>query len=1254
MALAAGGDHCLVLGVHGIVEEPPVIVEQALDRTVLAGMDATFSVVVEGDEPLSYQWRKDGVNLSGDTKPTLTIVGAQAADAGLYDVLVSNAAGAVASFPRRLWLSPGTVIAWGQGEDGEATVPEGIVDAIGVAAGGPHTLVLRADGSLLAWGRNTYGQGSVPEDLGAVTAVSAGSEFNVALHPDGTVSAWGRNYFGQTNVPDGLEDVVAICAGSAHAVALRADGTIVAWGYPYFGVTQVPEGLDEVTAVSAGSYHTLAVRADGSVVAWGDNTGGRCEVPTGLTDVVAVAAGQHHSVAVRRNGEVVAWGSDADGATDVPLDAGRIVGLSAGAAHTVGIREDGTLVGWGSTRYMDSLTGPNLSEVAALDYGGRHQVALGVSRPAPMITQHPRGAVVMSEDDLNLSVEATGQAPLTYQWRRNGVDLPGETTSSLALSGPLPSDTAAYDVVVNNNVGSTVSLPARVAVSPGTAVAWGDNEYQQLDLPEGILDAVGVDAGEGHSLLLHATGAVVAWGRNKEGQADVPGDLNDAVAVAAGSRHSLALRLDGSVMAWGANGDGQASVPSGLGGVVEIAAGGRHSLALLEDGRVVGWGADDAGQGTPPVNLGPVARIAAGRNHSLALQVDGRVVAWGSHDFGQANVPVEVGDVVAIAAGDDHNLILRRDGTVFAWGRDQFGDTDVPAGLNQVVAIAAGAQHSLALQADGTLVAWGRNNRGQLQIPNGLVRIAQLAAGGAHNLILAGHPPEIRRHPWSRVVVAGTAVSLSVEAGGTGPFSYQWRKGGEVLEGAVAMDLTLDPTTAGDEGAYDVLVSNSLGAVTSDAAMLSVLLPPSVVVHPEGQAVIAGSTVTFQVVAAGDPPLSFSWRKGEEPIPGANAASLELTGVQPAHAGLYSVVISNPYGVLSSRAAELIVHTPPAITLEPSSQAVPEGTAASFAVEATGSEPLTFEWTKDGGSVPGGNGPRLSIPAADSRDTGTYRVTVSNPWGTATSEAVTLSVGVAPTILSQPVFHADVPNGGVVIGLSATGDHPLHYAWHEDQELIAQTAGSALYLPDREPATLGAVYVVVSNEHGSDVSDLARELPNLPPQASPDTVTRSPGAAIKIATADLLANDTDPDLDVLRIISVSETSAQGASVAWAEGWILYQPPNDPGGPDQFTYQVYDGRGGADETTVTVTVEDAEGGLTLNKLTEPELNPDGSVTLRFVGIPSRTYAIERTTSLASPAWLSLGTAQADGQGLLAFVDTSPPPEGAFYRTAAAQP
>jgi hypothetical protein len=179
-------------------------------------------------------------------------------------------------------------------------------------------------------------------------------------------------------------------------------------------------------------------------------------------------------------------------------------------------------------------------------------------------------------------------------------------------------------------------------------------------------------------------GTVVGWGDNNYGQVNIPAGLTNVTAISAGRYHSLALKNDGTLVVWGWNDYGQVNMPAGLSDVVAISAGGFHSLALKADGTVVGWGDNNYGQVNIPTGLSDVTAIAASGFHSLALKADGTLVSWGDNNYGQVNIPTGLSDVTAIAAGGFHSLALKRDGTAPSVSVEQAADQTDPSSADTI------------------------------------------------------------------------------------------------------------------------------------------------------------------------------------------------------------------------------------------------------------------------------------------------------------------------------------------------------------------------------------------------------------------------------------------------------------------------------------------------------------------------------------------------------------------------------------------
>ena len=85
--------------------------------------------------------------------------------------------------------------------------------------------------------------------------------------------------------------------------------------------------------------------------------------------------------------------------------------------------------------------------------------------PALSILTQPRDQTVVVGSNVTFSVSATGRPPLTYQWRREGTNLPGATSSSLLLDNVTLNQGGIYTVVVTDAAGDLPSAPARLLVT---------------------------------------------------------------------------------------------------------------------------------------------------------------------------------------------------------------------------------------------------------------------------------------------------------------------------------------------------------------------------------------------------------------------------------------------------------------------------------------------------------------------------------------------------------------------------------------------------------------------------------------------------------------------------------------------------------------------------------------------------------------------------------------------------------------------
>ncbi len=743
-------------------------------------------------------------------------------------------------------------------------------NVIAVSDGFPGFLGLRADREVVPLSLSTN---APPPEVHDVVALSANHLFPaLALRSDGTVVAWSpfEAQLSYTDLTQVLTNVVAVAADDFRYVVLHADGTVTAWDIHGELLRPPDEATNIVAIVAEGA--ALGLRADGTIVSWDQvdplsYSWCLCYPPGGLNHVVDFATGAEHGFAmvgpeslVRFNDLKLGrlrWFSDTPstwfGQTEERIDGGeaarsgiisdgersnlrtRVMGpgflsfywkvsSEAGGDHLRFLRngaEEARISGESGWRQeivplpegyqsLEWAYEKDAAGAAGWDAGWLDRVEffprgrLPAEMPAPLPDQNVwRGTTAV------FSARPTGVEPFQFQWRFNGIDLPGETNQTLRVTNVQAADAGAYSVRVGNAYGSDVSQPAVLTVMngppeftmlPGNSVAYlGERvmlsvtiagsrplkiqwEHDGVPLAGGTNETLTLDHAELQDsgayvvMVTNALGAavsrhlnlevvpVVVWGDDTQAQGNLPptnlAAFREAVAVTAGSFQNLVLRRDGQVLVWGQNQPAQP--PAGLTNIVAVALGASVGAALRADGRVDLWGL--AGSFTVGNDI---TDIAAGSSHALGVLRDGTVAAWAVDPFRQLDVPSNLRRVVAIGAEQDYNLALHDDGSVSAWGTGPA--TNVPPSLGGVVRIAAGRYHALALLKDGSVVAWGNNSYGETNVPADLREVVAIAAGDNHSVALqADGTVRVwgRNDAHQREVPIGLSNVVAIAAGG--------------------------------------------------------------------------------------------------------------------------------------------------------------------------------------------------------------------------------------------------------------------------------------------------------------------------------------------------------------------------------------------------------------------------------------------------------------------------------------------------------
>ncbi len=397
----------------------------------------------------------------------------------------------------------------------------------------------------------------------------------------------------------------------------------------------------------------------------------------------------------------------------------------------------------------------------------------------------------------------------------------------------------------------------------------------------------------------------------------------------------------------------------------------------------------------------------------------------------------------------------------------------------------------------GTTAIAGATNS-SLQLPNvqttssGTYTVTVTNAAGSASAFstltvnAASTPPAITTQPQSLTVTNGDPASFSVVASGTAPLSYQWRKDAAGLLGATNSSYSISLATPNDAGSYTVVVTNSSGSVTSSVAILTVLVPPSIVTPPQSLTVTNGGNASFSVVASGTAPLNYQWLKNASQLQGATNSSYSISQATTNDSGTYTVTVTSAAGSASASATLTVnaASTAPAITTPPQSLTVTNGGNASFSVVASGTAPLSYQWRKDAAGLLGATNSSYSISLATTNDAGNYTVVVTNSSGSVTSSVAALTVLVPPSIVTQPQS-LTVTNGvDISFSVVASGTAPLSYQWKLNGNKLAGATAANYVITNAQPAHSGDYTVDVSNSVGTVTSSAAHLIVQGPPSSA--------------------------------------------------------------------------------------------------------------------------------------------------------------------------
>ncbi len=371
---------------------PPSITTEPANVTVTAGQSATFSVVASGTAPLSYQWQKNGANISGATSSVYTTPTTTTADNNsTFDVVVSNAVGSVTSHTATLIVNPAPVEPSITTQPASQTVTAGQTATFTVVASGTAPLSYQWQKN----GANISGATSSVYTTPTTTTADNNSTFDVVVSN-------------------------AVGSVTSHTAALIVNAAPVEPS-----ITTQPASQ----TVTAGQTATFTVVASGTAPL---------------------------SYQWQKNGANISGATSSVYTTPTTTTADNNSTFDVVVSNAVG-----------------SVT----SHTAAL--------IVNAAPVEPSITTQPASQTVTAGQTATFTVVASGTAPLSYQWQKNGANISGATSSVYTTPTTTTADNnSTFDVVVSNAVGSVTSHTATLTVTPSSSVSVVTNS-----LPSGQMQA---------------------------------------------------------------------------------------------------------------------------------------------------------------------------------------------------------------------------------------------------------------------------------------------------------------------------------------------------------------------------------------------------------------------------------------------------------------------------------------------------------------------------------------------------------------------------------------------------------------------------------------------------------------------------------------------------------------------------------------------------------------------------------------------
>ncbi len=484
-----------------------VLLDEPGSQSLRSGVTATLAVNAQGVAPLRYRWQLYGTNLPGATNASLVLTNIDLMDSGPYQVIVTNAQGAVTSSPAILAVD----------EDLNFQVVDFRVS---------RALSIDTD-SLTSYYYNGIG---VSTSRVFVIGYDGTASYDAATLASGSSASASPYYAMVCNLK--TERVYA--AGLGSSMLGYGGGTMDSLielnpssGQPtgtrinlsrslYLGSgSGLFSGWDRVVIWSGNDYHVYNIALPGGQVTdlgyqnWFSRNYGNGWSFFGLAEY---AGGSLRLVYVQDQSTIARIRVGANNGEPSPVSLFTNLGYGAASIGFSPARSRWYFRTAGSSQFGNNYAALNSAKAV-----------FAQGPDLPTLYLEPESQLTYADSNVTFRVLASGREPLSYQWQFNGEDIDGATQPFLTVSNALPSDSGDYTVVVSNRVAAVASAPANLYV-----VSLPEILYQPQ--PRSVI------SGSNTTFYLTFRAAPPYWVQWQFNGVDIPGATNQSLTLSHISR----------------------------------------------------------------------------------------------------------------------------------------------------------------------------------------------------------------------------------------------------------------------------------------------------------------------------------------------------------------------------------------------------------------------------------------------------------------------------------------------------------------------------------------------------------------------------------------------------------------------------------------------------------------------------------------------------------------------------------------------